>query len=528
MSSKKSEELLNLSTFENIIGKEKVLTEPELLSRFSKDIYYEKKPPLAVVRPQSTDEIQSIVKAVIKTGFTLSVRGGGLSYSQGYLTDRPDTIMLDMSDFNKIIEINSEDMYVHVQAGVTWNQLNEALKPFNLRTPFWGTGSGLHATVGGGTSQNAINYGSGRYGTLAESVTGLKVILANGQIVRTGSWAAKENPIPFNRYYGPDLSGLFLGDTGALGIKTEIVLQLIPRPMETSFAAFSFKDRDDFAAATGDVGRLGLVSECYGFDPFYLSERIVSTGFADDVDKLLGVATGQTSILKGMKEAFKVAAAGRRYLKDVGYSLHISIDGRDAADVDSSMKIVSEACKKNNGLEIAASVTSVMHGTPFPPPLMMLGPKGDRWVPMHGIIPHSQHANILNDVDNFMDSEKKLIKDNDLVWGSVSIPIGNSRVLVEVNLYWKDERTDMIEGYLDDSFLKSKVDYEKNPEGYLAVGKLRDGLNQVFLKRGSTHLQIGRSYPFLESRIDSTAELLKSLKKYMDPNNQINPGSLGL
>ena len=144
---------------------------------------------------------------------------------------------------NKIIEINQEDMYVNVEAGVTWKQLNETLEPLGLRTPFWGTGSGLFATVGGGLSQNAINYGSGRYGTVAESVISLKVILANGSELRTGSWGTDDNPSPFNRYYGPDLTGLFLADSGALAVKAEASLQLIPRPKETRFLAFSFAQR---------------------------------------------------------------------------------------------------------------------------------------------------------------------------------------------------------------------------------------------------------------------------------------------
>ena len=68
--------------------------------------------------------------------------------------------MIDMQELNKIIEINQQDMYVIVEAGVTWKKLNDALSPLGLQTPFWGTGSGLFATVGGSLSQNAINYGS--------------------------------------------------------------------------------------------------------------------------------------------------------------------------------------------------------------------------------------------------------------------------------------------------------------------------------------------------------------------------------
>lgn len=510
------------------LGPDVVITDPGLRSIYGKDIYYERTPPLAIIQPKSIEALQATVEAVAEAGLCITMRGGGLSYSAGYLADRPDCVTLDMQNLNQIVEINQDDMYVRVQAGVTWNQLNEAVQPLGLRTPFWGTGSGLFATVGGGVSQNAINYGSGRYGTLAESVVALRIILADGQELRTGSWATTDNPAPFNRYYGPDLTGLFLGDSGALGVKAEITLQLIPRPKEARFAAFTFPNRSDFAAATGAVGRLGLVSECFGLDPFFLSERIASTGFADDVDKLLGIAKGQSSMLRGMKEAFKVAASGRRYLKDVGYTLHMSVDGRDDTDVESSLAAVKDACAQHRGREIEASIPKVMRGTPFPPPLMMLGPAGDRWVPMHGILPHSLHEAILDDVDVYMDSQKDVIERHGLVWGQVSNLIGHSRVLVEINLYWKDQRTDMIESYLDESFLKTKDTFQPNQDANTAVGELRLGLANLFRKRGGTHMQIGRSYPFLESRTESAGKMLRDIKKLVDPDDRMNPGALGL
>ena len=513
---------------EQIVGPDNIITDATDRELYGKDIYYERQPPIAVVQPSAIDQLKAVVKSAATNRATIAARGGGLSYSAGYLTDRDDTILIDMRRLNDIVEINQEDMYVCVQAGVTWNQLNDALAPLGLRTPFWGTGSGLFATVGGGLSQNAINYGSGKYGMLVESVIGLRMITADGEELLTGSWGTPEDPVPFNRYYGPDLTGLFLGDSGALGIKAEIALQLIPRPTEVRFAAFSFPKRADYVAASGAIGRLGLVSECFGLDPFFLSERIASTGFADDIDKLLGIAKGQSSILRGMKEAFKVAAAGRRYLKDVGYSLHMSVDGRDDADVESALTAVKKACEDNQGREIEASIPKVMRGTPFPPPIMMLGPSGDRWVPMHGILPHSRLGAILDDVDAYMDTQNDVIEKHGIVWGQVSNLIGQSRVLVEINLYWKDRRTDMIESYLDEDFLESKDIYVHNPEAFDVVGKLRIGLAALFRKRGGTHLQIGRSYPFLDSRLDNTAAAIRSIKNMIDPDNRINPGALGL
>ena len=123
--------------------------------------------------------------------------------------------------------------------------------------PCWGTGSGLKATVGGSLSQNAANYGSARYGTIAESVLGLKVVLAKGQQLETGSWSTTDHPTPFDRQYGPDLTGLFLGDGGAFGIKGEIALRLIPRPEVAGYKAYGFDHREDMVEAMAQIGASG-------------------------------------------------------------------------------------------------------------------------------------------------------------------------------------------------------------------------------------------------------------------------------
>ena len=106
--------------------------------------------------------------------------------------------------------------------------------------------------------------------------------------------------------------------------------------------------------------------------------------------------------------------------------------------------------------------------------------------------------------------------------------IGRSRVLIEVNFYYKDQRTPMIESYLDSSFLQSKHEYPADPSARQAVDELRSGLAEEFRRMGGTHMQIGRAYPYLESRLPETAELLWALKAHLDPNQQMNPGSIGL
>ena len=169
-----------------------------------------------------------------------------------------------------------------------------------------------------------------------------------------------------------------------------------------------------------------------------------------------------------------------------------------------------------------------MRSAPFPPPYMMLGPQGDLWVPMNGFFPHSRHLAVLERIDAYMNSQADLIERHHIVWGQVSALEGLSRVMVEVSLYWEDARTQMMEGYLDHAFLRSKMSFPPNPGARAAVHTLRMGLINLFREMGAVHIQIGRVYPYLDSRLPVTADLVRALKRELDPQGRMNPGALGL
>ncbi len=188
-----------------------------------------------------------MVAAACAAGVSVVPRGGGASYTDGYLPSEPDSILLDTLRLDRIVELNQQDMYVTVEAGVTWAKLNEALVPLGLRTPFYGPFSGLAATVGGSVSQHSVSWGTGVY----RRVSGIRSRDRGGarrrSIVRTGT-AGTRGASPFFRHYGPDLTGLFTGDAGALGVKTRITLRLMRRPQEFVGLSFKFADFDSMYA----------------------------------------------------------------------------------------------------------------------------------------------------------------------------------------------------------------------------------------------------------------------------------------
>jgi FAD/FMN-containing dehydrogenase len=162
------------------IGEHYVLTDDHSLEFYSMDVYRSFEIPIAIVQPGNIGELQETVRIASGLGVSIVTRGGGASYTDAYLPTDPNSIIIDTSRLNKIVEINEEDMFVTVEAGVTWAEMAATLAEKNLRTPFWGPFSGLKATIGGSTSQNSVSMGSGIYGGSAESILCYEVVLANG------------------------------------------------------------------------------------------------------------------------------------------------------------------------------------------------------------------------------------------------------------------------------------------------------------------------------------------------------------
>ena len=327
-----------LSGFEDIVGAPNVITDPVELRYYSEDVYRSFETALAVVQPENVQHLGRIVSLCKANGLYIVPRGGGMSYTDSYLHKTRRGISIDMRRMNRIIDINTRDMIVTVECGCTWQKLNEALAPHGLRPPYWGPLSGMRATIGGALSQNSVFWGGTAYGISAESVIGLDVLLGNGEVLPVGAHGKKDG-VPFMRYDGPDLTGLFLGDSGALGIKTVATLRLVTIPAVVKYASFSFETYQQICAAMSEIGRRGLASECYGFDPFLQNSRVLGgdSDLVEDVKTLARVA-GKS----GIRESVKIAASGRRFVKKVQWGLHVNVEDRCEAGADYAITEINQ------------------------------------------------------------------------------------------------------------------------------------------------------------------------------------------
>jgi FAD/FMN-containing dehydrogenase len=515
-----------LEQLQAAIGREYVLTSEADREFFAMDVYNFRELPFAVVQPGTIDELQQITRIANLAGMALVPRGGGASYTDAYLPDTPDSLLIDTTRLDRIVEINAVDMYVTVEAGVTWAKMTEALAAQGLRTPFWGPFSGLAATVGGSMSQNAVTLGSGTYGISADSVLSFEIVLADGEILRTGSRPIPHGT-PFFRWYGPDLTGLFTGDAGALGIKARITLRLIRQPAHIGTASFGFTGFEAMAAGMSEAAREGAAADNYGLDPKLQQGQLGGTSAADALGAVWAVLKTSRNPLDGLVRVLKMALAGKRFIKGFDYSAHYVVEGASRAEIRARLAQVRKAMA-GHGTEIANTIPTVLRAAPFIPLYPILGPKGERWACMHGIMPFSKVAELHRKIERLFAENADDMQRHRVHMGGMFTTISTHAFLYEPVFYWEDDRTSFHKRYLPEEYLATLPEYDANPEGRALVRKLREGIIDCFASVGAIHLQIGKCYPYTVGRDPQALQVLTDVKRSLDPDGRMNPGALGL
>ena len=201
----------------------------------------------AVVFPNSNEEISQIVKLCNQHKVPIVAFGTGTSL-EGHVVGNEDGITLSLENMNKVLEINTEDFDCRVQAYVTRKQLNEELKDKGL---FFPIDPGADASLGGMAATSASGTMAVRYGTMRTVITGLTVVLASGEIIKTGTRTKKTSA-------GYNLTNLFIGSEGTLGIITEIHLRLSPIPESIMSAVCHFPDIESAVLSAQEIIQYGI------------------------------------------------------------------------------------------------------------------------------------------------------------------------------------------------------------------------------------------------------------------------------
>jgi glycolate oxidase len=428
--------------------------------------------PSFVVMPRTTDEISRIVRVANEFKIPLWPRGGGTGIDACGMPLRPGGIVVDMTQMNKLLEINEDQMTVTVQAGMVLRTLEQKMKEKGLHPRILGSmGSGLGATVAGGITTGAFAMGSGQYGNYCEQLVSMEVVLPNGDIIRTGS---DSNPASgkFARYAnGPDVAGLFCVSHGIFGIITEVTIQLVPQPEAFEFATVLFPTKEATVRILKEIGKYELV---YHYSCLF-GDRTVKALFSPD------------STAQGIMCAI---LQGRR--KEVEYKKEL-LDN-----------VIKDGGGHNLGPEMSKKL--LYDDDPFfhIPAISKLG----RWVSACNVIPPERMCDFDTMAEKFFHEEKKHIFEKYGFRGLYLFVASLRCHFAVANMIMYDE---------------------DKPEVREPLYMIWEEWRSRIVKWGGVPYHIGAQFgKFVAPQWSGPYySFIRTLKEALDPNNIMNPGMFG-
>lgn len=260
-----------------------VVSDPDVAAAYSHDQsrFTDHAVPRAVLMPRSTEEVSQCLKMAHDHRIPVVPRGAGSGLSGG-ANASTDCLVLSVHRMNQILEVDAADRFAVVQPGVITASLRAAAKEVGLFYPP-DPGSVEMSTVGGNAATNAGGMCCVKYGVTADFVIGLEVVLADGRVMRTGRRTVKG-------VAGYDLTHLFVGSEGTLGVITEVTVRLVPEPGPSHTLVASFSSLKDAGAVVSEVTRAGLTPsllEILDRTTVRAVDQMAHMGLGEDVEALL-------------------------------------------------------------------------------------------------------------------------------------------------------------------------------------------------------------------------------------------------
>ena len=450
-------------SLKDIVGEENFTDSLIDLIAYSKDASEHRHRPEAAVWPITTEQVSAIMKLATKEKFPVVPRGAGTSLA-GLAVPEQGGLILDLGRMDKIIGIHIEDRLAVVQPGVIYADLDRALSPHGFFFPP-DPASGSVCTLGGNVATNAGGIKGAKYGTTKDYVLALEVVLPDGRILHTGSKCMKS-------VSGYDLTKLFVGSEGTLGVITEITFKVNPKPPMTSTAMATFKILEDAGRAISEIMYSGIIPSAL-----------------EIVDKQSLVAINEnTDLGLPVVEAMLVAET----------------DGYTKEETEFQMKKIIEIFQKNHADSIKRADES--------------GGTAALWAARKSA--YGVMARI----------------SNNLIVEDLAVPMSKVPEMLRAiaDLAKKYDLKIPTVGHAGDGNLHPVVSFDgTNPDEVRRVEEASLELFEKVIELGGTltgEHGIGLAkIPFMGMEHDAISmDVMRSIKKVFDPSNILNPGKMGL
>ncbi len=450
-------------SLKEIVGDENFTESLIDLIAYSKDASEHGHRPEMAVWPETAEQVSAIMKLANRENFVVVPRGAGTSLA-GLAVPEKGGVIMDLARMDKIIDINIKDRLAVVQPGVVYTELERALSPHGFFFPP-DPASGSVATLGGNVATNAGGIKGAKYGTTKDYVLSLEVVLPDGRILRTGSKCMKS-------VSGYDLTKLFVGSEGTLGIITEITFKINPKPPMASTAMATFESVEDAGHAINEIMYSGIIPSA------------------------LEVLDQQT--IKAINENTDLG------LPEVEAMLVAETDGYTLEETEFQMQKVTEIFKKNNATTIEHADAS--------------GGAAALWAARKSAYGVAARIN------------------NNLIVEDLAVPMSKIPEMLRFisDLARKYDLKIPTVGHAGDGNLHPVVSFDgTDPDQVRRVEEASEDLFKKVIELGGTltgEHGIGLAkIPFMGLEHDDTSmDVMRSLKRLFDPNNVLNPGKMGL
>jgi len=306
-----------------------------------------------------------------------------------------------------------------------------------------------------------------------------------------------------------------------------VTLPLVPLPGARGYTSFAFSESGPMLRAMAQISRESLTTECFGFDPYLQHQRMKRASLAADAEQLSAVIQAESGFVNKVKQGAKIALAGRRFMDEVEWAMFTISEGRTDAEAAHQANRIRAICEAEGGKELPDTIPRILAANPFGPVNNMVGAEGERWLPVHGLVPHSKGEQVLAAVEAVYDRNRDLLAQYGIETGYLIATVSEQITVLEPVFFWPDALNPLHKHSLEPEHLARINQFDAVPEAWDAVYKIKSEVIDVLSTQGASHLQLGKAYHYRPALKAPAEGLISGIKSILDPDKIMNPGVLG-